>query len=211
MRLQVVDENGVALRGPYEVRLPGWTEERFFAEAPEEGFYEFKDGELIVHSAVNLEHQGIVRFLTVLLTVFVSKRSLGQVFNGPGILRPRPDLCREPDIFYVSKERLSALKPQYVAGAADVVIEVISEGSRRRDLEEKADEYRAAGVGEYWVVDPARREVVVHVLVEGEYSVSKVAQGRLESSALPGFWVDAEWLWQKPLPSEYDCLGEVAP
>ena len=59
------------------------------------------------------------------------------------------------------------------------------------------------------------REVVVHRLGEGEhegeYSVSKVARGRLESPVPPGFWIDAGWLWQKPLPSEFDCLGEVAP
>lgn len=214
MRLQLVDENGVAVKEPYEVRIPGWTEERFFAEAPEEGFYEFKDGELIVHSAVNLEHQRVVGFLTFLLRGVVSKKSPGgEVFNGPGVLRPRRDLCREPDIFYVSKERISTLTAQYVPGAADFVIEVVSKGSRKRDLVEKAEEYSEAGVGEYWVVDPARREVVVHLLAEdekGRYQVSKVAEGRLESAAVPGFWIGAGWLWQRPLPGEFDCLHEIA-
>ncbi len=212
MRLRVVDENGVAVDEPYEVRLPGWTEERFFAETPDQGFYEFKDGELIVHSAVNLWHQEIVRFLTFLLTGVVSKSSLGKVFNGPGVFRPREDLLREPDIFFVSNERLASLERQY-AGAADFVIEVVSEGSRKRDLKEKAGEYETAGVGEYWVVDSEAREILVHRLdteeSEGRFTVRKVTRGRLASTAVPGFWIEVEWLWQRPLPSEFDCLREL--
>ena len=210
MRLQVVDENGVAVREACEVRLSGWTEARFFGEAPEEGFCEFKDGELIVHSAVNIEHQEILRFLTFLLTGFVSRKSLGgKVLNGPAVLRVREGICREPDVFFVSKERLSALTAQYVAGPADFVIEIISEGSRTRDLKEKAEEYARAGVPEYWAVDPAGREVVVHRLTEGAYETRKVADGRLESTAVPGFRIEVEWLWQRPMPSEFECLGEI--
>ncbi len=208
MKLSVVDENGVRVSEPYEVRLPGWTEERYFAEAPEQGFCEFKDGELIVHSAVNVEHQDLVLFLASLLRVFVSKKSLGKVLGGPGVFRVREDLAREPGVFFVSNERLARLREQY-AGAADFVIEVVSEGGRRRDLEEKAGEYEAAGVAEYWVVDPVSREVVVHRLEEGRFAVQTVARGRLESTAVAGFWIQADWLWQQPMPGAYDCLQEI--
>ncbi len=208
MRLQVVDENGVRVSEPYEVRLPGWTEERYFAEAPERGFYEFKDGELIVHSPVKTEHQRIVRFLTILLGVFVSKRSSGEIFNGPEVLRLREGLAREPDILFVSNERLASIRDQYV-GAADFVIEVVSESGRTRDLEEKAGEYEAACVAEYWAVDPAAREVVVHRLDQGSFAVEKLTEGRLESTAVPGFRIEVDWLWLRPLPSEFDCLREL--
>ena len=73
MKLRLVDENGMEVAHPYEVRLPGWTEDRYFAEAPEEGFHEFKDGELVVHSPVSIEHQEIVGFLTFLLEGVVSR------------------------------------------------------------------------------------------------------------------------------------------
>ena len=105
MSVHVIDEKGAELRGPYELRLPGWTEDRYFAEAPEQGFYEFKDGELIVHSPVNVEHQDVVGFLTFLLRGVASQGGLGKVVNGPGVLRLREDLDREPDIFFVSTER----------------------------------------------------------------------------------------------------------
>ena len=217
MKLRVIDEEtGAGVSDAYEVRLPGWTEERFLAEAPEQGFHELRNGELIVHSPVNVRHQRIVRFLTTLLSVFTSRRSLGEVLNGPGVFRVHEGLLREPDVFFVSKGRLSSVREQYV-GAADFIIEVVSEGGRRRDLAEKADEYASAGVGEYWVVDPGAREVAAHRLVTLEgpasgarYAVETVSEGRLESSAAPGFWIEVGWLWRRPLPAEYDCLREIA-
>ncbi len=227
MKLQVVDENGAKVDEGYELRLPGWTEERNFAEAPEQGFYEFKDGELIVHSPVNRGHQDIVRFLTYLLGDVVYRKRLGEVVNGPGVFRVRENLDREPDIVFVSNESLASRREQY-AGAADFVIEVVSPGGRRRDRDEKAGEYEAARVAEYWAVDPARRELVVHRLAPERpdrsrglspkqatpggkrFAVETVTEGRLESTAVPGFRIEVEWLWQRPLPNQFDCLRELA-
>ncbi len=209
MRLRLVYENGADVTEPYEVRLPGWTEDRYLAEAPEQGFYEFKDGALIVHSPVSIEHQDIVGFLTFLLRGVVSQRSLGKVFNGPGVLRLRENLLREPDLFFVATERLGIIEKDYVDGPADFVIEVISESGRLRDLEEKAREYEAADVPEYWVVDPAGSEVVVHRLENGAFQIEVVRGGRLASSRIPGFWIEVEWLWQRPLPGELECLHRL--
>ena len=209
MRLRVVAENGEEVRDPYELRLPGWTEERYFEEAPEQGFCEFKDGELIVHSPVNIEHQGVVRFLTTLLTMFTSARGLGEVYNGPGVLRVRVNLDREPDIFFVAEEHQANVAYEHVEAPVGFVIEVLCESGRARDLKEKPAEYAEAGVAEYWVVDLDHREVVVHRLAQGRYRVEHVGEGRLDASAVPGFWIRAEWLWQRPMPREFDCLREV--
>ena len=206
----MVDENGVAVRDACEVRLSGWTEERYFAEAPEEGLSELKGGQLIVHSSVSIDHQELAGFVTCLLRGFVSKESLGKVFGLRTVVRLGEGLCRLPDVVFVSSGRPDALTPDYVAGGPDFVIEIVSEGSRTRDLKEKAREYEEAGVGEYWAVDAANREVVVHRLAGERYEVRKVADGRLESTAVPGFRIEVEWLWQRPLPSEFECLGEIA-
>ena len=209
MRLRLVDENATEVREPYEARLPGWTEQRYFDEAPEVAFYELKDGELIVHSPVNTEHQEAVRFLTVLLTVTTSRRDLGTVYNGPAVLRVRQGLAREPDIFFVAASQSGNVAAEYVSAPVDLVIEVLSESGRTRDLQEKPREYESAGVKEYWVVDLTSNEIVVHRLGLRGYEVHTMREGRLESTAVPGFWVDVAWLWQSPLPGEYDCLREL--
>jgi Uma2 family endonuclease len=209
MRLRLVDENGADVTEPYEVRLPGWTEDGYLAHAPEEGFYEFKDGALIVHAPVSIEHQEIVGFFTFLLRGVVSRRSLGKVFNGPAVLRLRENLLREPDILFVAAERLGIVRKGYVDGAADFVLEVISESGRQRDLEEKAGEYEAAGVAEYWIVDPVGREVLVHRLENQGFQVASVGDGIVESSRIAGFWIEVGWLWQRPMPNELDCLQKL--
>jgi Uma2 family endonuclease len=77
------------------------------------------------------------------------------------------------------------------------------------DLGEKAEDYRQAGIPEYWAVDAERREVVVHRLAGGGWEVERMGRGRILSRALPGFFLDAAWLFQDPLPPTADCLQAI--
>jgi len=200
-------ENGMELMKAQEVRLPGWTEERYFTEAPEEGFYELKDGELIMHSPVSMEHQDVAAFLFTILRACSSARGAGRVFAGPAVLRLVEGLDREPDIFFVASSRLDQIHHQYTEAPVELVVEVTSEGSESRDVEDKREEYEAAGILEYWVVDPTARRVLVHRRRAGRFERQDISEGRLESQTMPGFWIQVEWLWQRPLPSEMDCLA----
>ncbi|MDR5709088.1 MAG: Uma2 family endonuclease [Armatimonadota bacterium] len=207
MQIRVVTETGEPV-DEFLVRLGGWTEERYLREAPEDRIWEFADGEVVVHSPASITHQRIVRFLTYLLTGYVEERSLGEVFNGPAALRLRPGLITEPDLFFVAAGR-AAVGPLLVEGSADLVVEVASPATRTYDLQEKAAAYREGGVGEYWVVDPGRKEVTVHRLERTSYRTEALAAGRLVSSAVPGFWIEVAWLWQDPLPQATACLREI--
>jgi len=206
VQIKVVTESGREMVRAHEVRIPGWTEERYFDEGPEQGFYEYKDGELIVHSPVNIDHQRVVQFLDRLLGTYASSRGCGEVFAGPGVLRLRRDLDREPDLFFVSIAHAAQIKKKYVEAPADLVIEVTSAGSESRDLKEKREEYLAAGICEYLVVNPEARQITVHRLVGTSYQVTAIGRGRLESSPVPGFWIEVDWLWQRPLPNVIECL-----
>lgn len=209
MQIQVVTGEGQQIGDPFLVRLGGWTEERYFAEAPEDRLWEFQDGELIVHSPATPGHQRIVGFLTFLLRGYVEERGLGEVFNGPAVLRLRPGADKEPDIFFLHRDRRDQVGRARVEGPADLVIEVTSPGTRSYDLGEKAHGYRDGGVTEYWVIDPERREVTIHRAGQPEYRVAMIQTGRLESTAVGGFWVYVEWLWLDPLPSGPECLRQV--
>ncbi len=209
MRIEVVTGEGRQLDDPFLVRLGGWTEERYFCEAPEDRLWEFQDGDLIVHSPAKPGHQRVVRFLTILLSTFVEERGLGEVFNGPAVLRLRPGANKEPDIFFLRTDHRDHVGPDWIEGPADFVIEVISSGTRSYDLVEKAQVYRESGVVEYWAIDRERHELTVHRQGQPDFSVSVLSAGRLESTAVPGFWVEVTWLWQEPLPSAPACLRQV--
>ena len=172
MHIEVVTEEGRQVVEPFLVRLGGWTEERYLTEAPEDRLWEFQDGELIVHSPATPGHQRMVRFLTILLSGFVEERGLGEVFNGPAVLRLRPGADKEPDLFFLRHDHRDRVGPARVEGPADLVIEVTSPGTRSYDLGEKAQVYRDNSVAEYWVIDRERREVAVHRAGQPEYRVA---------------------------------------
>ena len=166
---------------------------------------EWVDGEVIVFLAPKTIHQQISAFLTVVLTMYVSERGLGQILPGPE-MRLRGDRSyREPDLLFVTTEHLDRLDSDGLQGPADLVVEIVSDDSVRRDREQKFTEYEAAGVPEYWVIDPRplRRTCDAYALTDaGRYeAIAPDEQGRIHSIAIPGLWVDPAWLWSEPMQS----------
>ncbi|GIV15968.1 MAG: hypothetical protein KatS3mg022_1403 [Armatimonadota bacterium] len=102
----------------------------------------------------------------------------------------------------MSNANLHRLKENYLDGAADLVVEVISPESRARDRGEKFYEYEAAGVREYWLIDPERKRAEFYQLDEdGAYQAMLIAsKGVYHSKVLEGLWIQVEWLWQQPEP-----------
>lgn len=197
---------------PYLLYIGGWTEKRYFAEAPETGYVEFCDGELIVHAPVNIKHQQMVRFLTVLLAEYAGDNNLGEILCGPAVVRLHPGLNYEPDIFFVPLSHLSQLGKTYYSGPPALVIEVMSPATRNYDLKTKAALYSKHGVPEYWVIDPEGKIFYFHSLPENQkdpYHIKEYTEGRVQSQALPDFWLDVSWFWQEPLPAGLHCLRKI--
>ena len=78
-----------------------------------------------------------------------------------------------------------------VRGAPDLVIEILSDSTRRLDKLIKFDRYQRAGVQEYWIVDPRDRTVLVHVLKDGVYQTDTYSEGStIPVSVLEGCTID---------------------
>ncbi len=94
----------------------------------------------------------------------------------------------QPDVFYISKARLGIVK-QRVEGVPDLAMEVISEGSWRRDRIDKKELYEQFGLREYWIVDPDSKTVEVFALVKGALQLHSRAVGaqKAKSKLLSGF------------------------
>lgn len=210
--VKVCTAEGEEFWGPYLLYLGGWTEERYFAEAPETWFVEFADGELIVHSPASFRHQNITWFLGSLLRNYVDAKGLGTVLGGPMVVRLCPGLDYEPDIFFVTNEQLPQLERQRFSGSPALVVEVLSESTRNYDLRTKAANYYQYGVPEYWAIDTTRQVLLQHLRSPesaSAYTVTEFSAGRLESQTVPGFWIEVSWLWAEPLPSSFECLRAI--
>ncbi len=157
------------------------------------------------------EHQQVGRFLLAALGIFVETNNLGKVLFDPFQMKTGPDLPgRAPDLIFVSTPHLKRLKRNHLQGPADLVIEIISPGSRGTDRGDKFYEYEKGGVPEYWLVDPERKQAEFYLRGKnGIYQPAALdAEGIYHSKELPGVWIKPDWFWKKPLPQTLDVLRQ---
>ena len=154
---------------------------------PEDKRYEILDGELYVVAAPNTKHQKVSLNLVVALFQHVKASGLGQILEAPCDVVLSAENVVQPDILFIRKERLGIIGELNLQGAPDIAIEILSEATRRKDLEVKRKIYAGFGVPEYWIVDPEADTVEVLVWSELGYVAAGVFRkpDRLSSPLLP--------------------------
>ena len=200
--------------------LPRMTYDEFLAWAVEHPHAEWVEGEVIEFMTVKARHALVVGFLFELVRSFVRFRDLGVVVGDPYAMLIRagngdPRVSRQPDLAVLLSEHLDRFTDERLEGPADLVVEVVSDDSEKRDRQDKLAEYAEVGVPEYWLVEgrAGRQGTELYVRnAAGIYDrVSPDAEGRLPSTVLPGFWLDPSWLAADPLPDVDDVLDEIVP
>ena len=169
----------------------------------EGAFLEWVDGKVIGFMSNNLHHQRILRFLATVMGLFVEVHGLGEVVHAGYAMKLEVQRRgREPDLIFVSKKNAEILKHKYLDGAADIAVEIVSPESVERDRKIKFSEYGAAGIKEYWLIDPECQTAEFYRLGEnGFYKLIETSDGVFKSEVLPGFFLSISWLWQEPLPT----------
>ena len=172
-----------------------------FLGFPEDGRrHELIDGDHYVSPSPNTKHQRLVLNLAAALVGFTRPRSLGQVFCAPmDVVLSDFDVV-EPDVLFVARERLSIITEDNLIAAPDLMVEVLSDSTRRRDEITKRHLYERFGVREYWVVDPQIDVVKVYRL-EGERLLKKEElsleeRGTLTTPLLPGLEIPVERIFE---------------
>jgi Uma2 family endonuclease len=172
---------------------PGqWTYEDY-RDLPDDGYrYEIICGELYMSPAPNIGHQKSSGELEYALQGFVRTHNLGIVLHAPcDVILAAKATPVQPDILFVSGDRLHIITEQNVYGAPDLIIEILSPTTRDYDRQQKFHLYEQVGVVEYWLVDPQERIIEVFELVGGAYILlGKWEEGqRAMSHVLAGFEV----------------------
>jgi Uma2 family endonuclease len=128
--------------------------------------YELARGELITMTPTGGEHGEIAGAVFFALKSYVKSKKLGQVYTAETgfLLTTDPDTVRAPDAAYVSTARHKGV--QGVAGfvplAPDLAVEVVSPNDSAQMIQEKVNDFLAAGTRQVWVVYPRTRTVMVH-------------------------------------------------
>ncbi len=154
---------------------------------PEDKRYEIIDGELFMVAAPNTRHQRISRRIEAALLQHIEEEGLGEFFHAPYDVILSDENVVQPDILFVRKERAGVITDANLQGAPDLVVEILSPGTRSKDLELKRKAYARFGVQEYWIVDPEADTVEVLLWSESGYVPAGVftKADRLSSPLLP--------------------------
>jgi Uma2 family endonuclease len=165
---------------------------------------EWVQGMVIAMSPVSEEHTDLNRFLIILFDCFLAMTSGGRVLFEPMIMRASPDLpARSPDVAVVLPDNYGIILPKLLSGPADLVVEIVSPDSHRRDRVEKFAEYEKGGVPEYWILDRDRQEALFYGLNDqGIYEPLMLdADGLFHSRVLKKLRIPIGIFWQVPLPN----------
>lgn len=152
--------------------------------------HELVDGELRVTAAPSPWHQTVLNRIARALEDFAEAQSLGVVFRAPVdvILNPSLPLALQPDIIFIRRGRAEIVRER-IEGAPDLVVEVLSPGTRDYDRTEKSARYAAAGVTEYWLADLETKTIEVRRLNQRPPAILDVftVSDILTSPLLSGF------------------------
>lgn len=172
-----------------------------YLRLPEDGKrYEIIDGELYVTPAPATRHQFIVSNLLRLVGAFVYHRKLGRLLTAPlDVLFGQHDLA-QPDLVFVSVDRTEIIAQAAIQGAPDLVAEVISPSTGKRDEGIKLRLYEREGVREYWLLYPETETLKVFGRQEERLSLaaelSAAAGDVLTSPLFPGLELDVASLFE---------------
>jgi Uma2 family endonuclease len=169
---------------------------------------ELVDG-ILVEKAMGLRSEYIAFWIGYLITAFLEQNNLGAVFGSQGPVRLKLNLVRMPDVFFIRWDSVEDTDEiENPAGAfletrPDLVVEVLSPGNTRKEMETKLKEYARAGVELVWYVDPERTEVDVYPKGNKKWKKTYRVDGTLDGGEiLPGFTLPVSKIFQSRAPTK---------
>lgn len=160
--------------------------------------YEILRGGLIMVPAPFTIHQRLLIRLSVIFSNFIKEKKLGEVLVAPTDVVLSEDTVVQPDMLFISKERLGIIKEAAIMGSPDLIVEIVSPSSASYDTVEKRDIYEEYGVKEYWIVFP--QEKVIEVLTLENSIYREFCKGRktgvVRSKIIVGLEVDLKEVFE---------------
>ncbi len=145
---------------------------------------ELLNGELFQMSSPIIIHQRISRRLVIVLNGLIPN---GEVFYAPLDVYFDDFNVVQPDVMWVAEGSQCVVLEKHLRGAPDLIIEILSPGTNKRDRQGKFRLYQQFGVREYWIIDPIEQLIEVWQLVDGKFNIIDVySSGETLSSPLLG-------------------------
>jgi Uma2 family endonuclease len=163
---------------------------------PDDGLrHEILDGVHYVSAAPVPYHQYVSGRLFFHLYRRITEPGLGKIYPAPVEVHFAMFDVTQPDIVVVLEPNEGIIGPKKIEGPPDLVIEILSESTAKRDRTLKKERYRLGGIPEYWIVDPERRVVQQFVLEGEDYRLVSESADEVTFRGLPGVRIDLREVW----------------
>lgn len=169
-----------------------------YRQLPEGSPYQLIGGRLVMTPSPTPRHQFISARIFRLM-MYVEEKELGVVAYAPLDVYLEATEVFQPDIVFISRERLNIIGPDRINGAPDLVVEILSPTTAYYDLKKKFRVYEKHGVREYWIVDPEDHSIQIYVLQDGKLKLHQeaIVEGSVQSQVLAGFSVDVRNVFEQ--------------
>ena len=135
--------------------------------------YEIIGGEKVYMAAAapNISHGIIVSRLVTMFNIYIWENNIDAftLADNADVYLADGSHFR-PDVSVLIRKPKAINKEKFIDGAPDLVVEVLSESTKKNDVGKKKDDYEKYGVKEYWIVDPENRSVKVYHNIEGKFT-----------------------------------------
>jgi Uma2 family endonuclease len=146
--------------------------------------YEIINGELLMVPSPTIDHQEVIsKVVSKLHVLFHKEESIRIVFAPLDLIVKRNPLkTYQPDIMIFREEKNIINEDRVIEGPPDVIIEVLSPGSRHKDFVKKNEVYEKFGVTEYWIIDPEMKVISqFYQSSQEKYGIGKLVAGEIAS------------------------------
>ena len=166
---------------------------------PDDGkTYEILEGELQVMPAPVPKHQDVSGSMQWILQTYVRREGAGKVYDAPIDVVPDEHNVVQPDILFISTSRLDIIGEKNIQGMPDLIVEILSPSTRRKDRVQKLNMYTRHGLAHYWILDPEQETLEAFELEGSTYRLVEALSGKasFEPRLFPGLTIDLAEVWE---------------
>ncbi|MDR4508723.1 MAG: Uma2 family endonuclease [Candidatus Brocadiaceae bacterium] len=169
-----------------------------YEKLPEGSPYQLIGGELVMTPSPVPYHQIISMRIEYELLKFVEERKLGIILYAPIDVYLSEEDIYQPDIIFISNDRLNIIGEKKIESAPDLIVEILSPATAYYDLKHKKRIYESSGVKEFWIIDPMEKSIEVYENVGGRFKLFNevIKKGKIHSNLIKGLEVEVETVFK---------------
>ena len=157
-----------------------WTYAEYLGLPDDLNIHEIIEVELYVTPAPTPKHQKVSLNLAFRLQKYLEEHPIGEIYEAPVDVLLDPQTVVQPDILFISKERLSIVTEKNIQGPPDLVVEISSPGTVQKDRILKVKVYARSGVKHLWIIDPDNQTLEAFTLDNQSYRLVECLAGEEE-------------------------------